>query len=141
MDATIQVNIHRIQYLAIIGSILMLIGIVELIRKKRIKEEYALLWLFGGIIFLCFAIWRIGLHHLSYLIGIAYPPATLLLIFVMGVFAILVHYSIVITKLSEQNKRLIQEVGLLKWEIQQLKTEANSLSASAYSKVTSKEHE
>ena len=130
MGEMIQVNIHRIQYLAIIGSILMLIGIIELIRKKRLKEEYALLWVFGGVIFLCFAIWRMGLHHLSYLIGIAYPPATLLLILLMGAFAVLVHYSIVVTKLSEQNKRLIQEIGLLKWEVQQLKSDLQPMKES-----------
>lgn len=123
MGETIQVNIHRIQYIAIIGSILMLIGIIELIRKKRVKEEYALLWLFGGAIFLFFAVWRMGLHRLSYFIGIAYPPVTLLLILLMGVFAILVHYSIVVTKLSEQNKQLIQEIGLLKWELRQQNAE------------------
>lgn len=126
MEETIQVNIHRIQYLAIVGSILMLIGIIELIRKKRLKEEYALLWLFGGAIFLFFALWRMGLHHLSYFIGIAYPPITLLLLILIGVIAILVHYSIVITKLSKQNKRLTQELGLLKWELETLKLDRNS---------------
>lgn len=126
MGETIQVNIHRIQYLAILGSLLMLIGIVELIRKKRLKEEYALLWLFGGGIFLFFAVWRMGLHHLSYFIGIAYPPVTLLLLILMGAVAILVHYSIVITKLSKQNKRLTQELGLLRWELETLKADRNS---------------
>jgi hypothetical protein len=39
----------------------------------------------------------------------------------MGIFAILIHYSLIISKITERNKILVQEIGLLKQEIEQLK--------------------
>ena len=109
---------NRIQFLAVIGSGLMLGVIVELIRRKKMKEEYALLWLFSGTIFLVLSLWRDGLHAFAELVGIAYPPASLLLILVMGAFGIMVHYSIVISKLSDKNKSLVQELSILKREFE-----------------------
>lgn len=115
------VDINRIQYISIIGSILILIMIIELIRKKKLMEEYTIIWLLFGMIFLVFSIWRDGLEVVSRLVGIGYPPATIFLILIMGIFAILIHYSLVISKLTERNKILVQEIGLLKQEIEQIK--------------------
>jgi len=115
------VDINRIQYISIIGSILILIMIIELIRKKKLMEEYTIIWLLFGMIFLVFSIWRDGLEVVSRLVGIGYPPATIFLILIMGIFAILIHYSLIISKITERNKILVQEIGLLKQEIKQLK--------------------
>jgi hypothetical protein len=104
-------DIHRIQYLAIIGSIAMLVFIFELTRKKKIRIQYAILWFFLGSLFLFFSIWRHGLDVAAKAIGIVYPPAALFLLLILGVFAILVQFSVVISKLSEQNTKLIQELG------------------------------
>jgi hypothetical protein len=120
-EQILHVDIHRIQYLSIIGSLLLLAFILILIRSKKIKEEYSLLWLIFSLVFLFFSIWRDALDYLAHLAGIAYAPAAIFLVFFMAVFMILVQFSIIISKLSEQNKRLIQEIGLLKMEIKQLK--------------------
>jgi hypothetical protein len=104
-------DIHRIQYLAIIGSIAMLGFIFELTRKKKVRIQYAILWFFLGSLFLFFSIWRHGLDVAAKAIGIVYPPAALFLLLILGVFAILVQFSVVISKLSEQNTKLIQELG------------------------------
>jgi hypothetical protein len=115
------VNIHIIQYIAILGSVLFIVFILNLIRKKQLKEAYALLWLFFTIIFLTLSIWRQGLDKISGMIGIAYAPAALFLTFLIAVFLILIQFSIVISKLSENNTKLAQEIGLLKLEMEQLK--------------------
>ena len=112
---------NRIQYVAIFGSIILLLFIFELIRKKKLKEKYSLLWFFVALIFLVFSFWREGLEVLSRLLGIQYPPATLFLIFLLGYLLIMVHYSIVISKISDMVKDLTQEVGLLKQELSKLK--------------------
>ena len=104
-------DIHRIQYLAVIGSIAMLVFIFELTRKKKVRIQYAILWFFLGSLFLFFSIWRHGLDVAAKAIGIVYPPAALFLLLILGVFAILVQFSVVISKLSEQNTKLIQELG------------------------------
>lgn len=118
---TISHNSERLQYIAIGGSIFIVWLILELIRKKKMKEEYALLWLVFGVTFCVLSVWRKGLLYIASLLGVIYAPAALFLISIIAIFAILIHYSIVISKLTEHNKTLVQEVGLLKWEITLLK--------------------
>jgi len=120
-EQMLHVDIHRIQYLAIFGSMVLLAFILVLIRNKKIKEEYSLLWIIISLVFLFFSIWRDALDYLAHLAGIAYAPAAIFLLFFIAVFMILVQFSIIISRLTEQNKRLIQELGLLKMEITQLK--------------------
>jgi len=115
------VNIFKMQVIAIVGSILLFLFIIYLIRNKSIKEEYSLLWVFFAAIFIVLSIWREGLEYISQLIGIAYPPTAILLILLMAIFMILIQFSIIISKLSDGNKSLIQEIGLLKHEIEKLK--------------------
>jgi len=108
------VQIERIQHISIALSLLFLCFIIELIRRKRIKESYALLWFVSAIVFIGLSVWRHGLERLSAAIGIAYPPAALLLLAVGVLFLILIQYSIIISKLSSENKRLSQEIALLR---------------------------
>ena len=116
-------NPMKIQYIAIAGSILLLLFVLYLIRKKSIKEEYSILWLFFCIIFLVFSIWREGLEYLAQLIGVAYPPAALFFIFMLAIFMILIEFSIIISKLSDKTKNLAQEIGILKLEMRKMKEE------------------
>jgi len=112
-------SIH-LQSLAIIGSVLFLLLILFLIQRKRIKEEYSLLWIFFAIVFIIFSFWRDGLNFIAELIGVAYPPAALFLILLMAVFLILIEFSIIISKLTDKNKTLAQEIGMLKQELEEL---------------------
>jgi hypothetical protein len=104
----------RIQILAIIGSLILIFFILELIRRKRLREEFSLLWLAMGVVFLVLSIFRGLLDKFSYLVGIGYPPAALFLILIMGLAVILIHFSVTISELKETQKKLIQEIGLLK---------------------------
>lgn len=126
-----EINIDRIQYIAIGGSIFFFLFIFEHIRKKRIKEEYSLLWLLFSLIFLVLSIWRDGLDIISQIIGIAYPPATLFLVLIMAIFSILIHYSMVISALSDKNKTLIQELGIMQTEIKMLKNKVYNINKHA----------
>ncbi len=111
---------NRIQVFSIIGSVLLLIFVLKLIRRKKLKEEYSLLWLGFGIIFILLSIVRPLLEIVASAIGIIYAPAALLLILVISIFFILIQFSIVISKLADSNKNLIQEVGILKTEVKKL---------------------
>ena len=108
------VHIERIQYISIALSIMFLGFVIELIRRKRIKESYALLWLVSAAAFIGLSVWRSGLEQISLAIGIAYPPAALLLLAVGVLFLVLIQFSIIISKLSLENKRLAQEIALLR---------------------------
>ena len=115
------VNTNKIQIIAVIGSVLLFFFILELIRKKKIKEEYSLLWLFISIIFFVVSLFRNMLDNLSRFVGIAYPPVAFLLILIMAIFLILIQFSIIISKQAENNKNLTQEIGLLNERIEKLK--------------------
>jgi len=110
----------RIQVLAIIGSILFLAFIIELIRKKKIRDAYGLLWVLFGVVFIVISVWRQGLEILSRLLGIYYTPAAFLLILIMAVILILIQYSLVISRLSENNKTLAQQIGIINLELKEL---------------------
>jgi hypothetical protein len=111
---------NRIQILAIIGSISLLIFIIILIRQHRLKEEYSLLWLFFTVFFIIFSVWRNGLEWASDLIGIAYAPAALFLILIMALYVMMIEFSLIISKQSERIKIIGQSIGLMKQEITEL---------------------
>jgi hypothetical protein len=116
-------SIQTTQVIAIAVSISLFLFILYLVRKKKIKEEYSLLWLFSSLVFIVFSIWRNGLEYFAALMGIAYPPAALFLILLLAIFLILIEFSINISKLSEKNKVLAQELALLQNELEKLKAE------------------
>ena len=111
----------KTQIIAITASILLIIFIFTLIRKRRLKEEYSLLWLFFGFVFLFLASWKGSVDFIAQLIGIAYSPAALLLVLIIGIFFIMVEFSMIISKLTDLNKNLAQDVGILKEELESLK--------------------
>ncbi|MBC34703.1 MAG: hypothetical protein CL663_01480 [Bacteroidetes bacterium] len=111
----------RIQYIAIVGSALLLLFILYLIRQKRLKEEYSLLWLFFGVLFLAIALWKDLLNHIAEWIGIAYPPAALFLVLLMALFVIMIEFSVIISRHSRWIRKMGQEIGLMKTEIEELK--------------------
>jgi hypothetical protein len=123
------VNMVRIQYIAIAGSILFLLFILELIRRKKIREAYSLLWLFFGVVFLFFSILRNCLENLAAFLGIAYAPAAIFILLLMAVIFVLIQFSVILSRLSEQNKKLIQEIGTLKAEIESVKKDSDPHSA------------
>lgn len=123
MESFSNVNIFRMQIIAIAGSVILFLFILNLIRRKRIKEEYSLLWVFFGIVFIVLSLWRQGLDYIAIAIGVAYPPTAILLIFLMAMFMILIQFSIIISRLSDANKTLCQEIGLMKMELAKMKEE------------------
>jgi hypothetical protein len=111
---------HRIQVFSIIGSLLLFLFILRLVKRKKLKEEYSLLWLGFGFISIALSVFKPLLEIVATTLGILYAPAALLLILVISVFFILIQFSIVISRLAEGNKNLTQEVGILKTEIKKL---------------------
>ncbi len=123
--SSIASNVQKTQYIAIIASVGLFIYILYLVRNKRIKEEYSLLWLFFSVVFIFFSVWRNGLEDFAKLVGIAYPPAALFLILLLAVFLILIEFSRIISRLTDRNISLAQEIGILKMEVEELKKLVN----------------
>jgi hypothetical protein len=103
----------RVSVVAALAATLFLLIIFELIRSRRLQERYALLWLLTGGVILVLSIWRDALRLLAEQIGIAYPPSALFVVGFLFILVVLLHYSTVISELSERNVRLAQDIALL----------------------------
>jgi hypothetical protein len=93
--------------------------IFELVRRRHLMERYAILWLVAGVTLLTLAVWRGLLTTLSHAVGIYYPPAALFAVGFLFVLVMLVHFSITVSRLSDQNKVLAQRVALLRQRLEE----------------------
>ena len=108
-----------IKILAIMGSGTVLIVVIELIRRGRLKEKYSLLWLFASGVLLVLSMSRGLLEYVAHLLGVFYPPSFLFLLAFLFLLLITLHFSVVISGLSDRNKQLAQEIALLRLEMQE----------------------
>jgi cell division protein FtsW (lipid II flippase) len=100
------------------ASLFLLFVVFELIRSRRLRERYALLWVLTGLVLLVLSAWRGGLNVIAGWFGVqTYPPAVLFAVALLFVLAVLLHYSTVISKLADQNVVLAQRVALLELEL------------------------
>ena len=103
----------RIQIVSIIAAGLLLLGVLELVRRRRLLERYALLWLFSAVVLLGLAIWRDALELIANLVGIAYPPNALFVIAFGFILVLLLHFSTAVSRLTDQSKVLAQRLALM----------------------------
>jgi len=109
----------KIRIIAGIISFLLLVVIVELIRRRKFLEKYALLWIFSGsLVFLC-CVFPEPLFKLSKLMGMYYLTVLILFSFIF-LLSIILYSSIVLSRLTEDNKELAQEIGILKLKLNEL---------------------
>ena len=108
----------KVSLAAAAASLLLLAVVFELIRSRRLRERYALLWLLTGLVLLALSAWRGGLNTIAGWVGVeTYPPAVLFAVALLFVLAVLLHYSTVISKVTDQNVILAQRVALLELEL------------------------
>jgi len=104
--------------LALIASIGGLLLVIELVRRRKLREDYSLLWLATAVVVLLLTLSKPIYDQIAALVGvITYPPALLFAVAILFVLIILLHYATVLTKLSGENKRLAQELALLRQEV------------------------
>jgi hypothetical protein len=103
----------RVSVVAALASLVLLLVVFELIRSRRLRERYALLWLLTATVLLVLSVWRGGLGRVASTLGVAYPPTALLAIASLFMLLVLLHYSTVISRLSDQNTILAQKLALL----------------------------
>jgi hypothetical protein len=114
----------RIQVVAIVGAAALIVVLLELVRRRRLLERYALLWLFSAVVLLGLAIWRDLLEDIAALVGVAYPPNALFLIAFGFVLVLLLHFSLAVSRLSDQTKVLAQRLAMLDEHVRSQEREA-----------------
>ncbi len=105
--------INFVQIFSILFSLFLLALIVLLIRRKKIREEYAILWIVIFMIFLILSIFRGLIDKISSLLGIQYQPASLFLILIGCSFLLLFHFSLVISDMKKKINRLATSLTIL----------------------------
>jgi hypothetical protein len=127
----------KIQLLSIVASAGLLVVVLELVRRRRFLERYALVWLAAAFVLLALAIWKGLLSDLAKAIGIAYPPNALFLIAFGFVLVLLLHFSLAVSRLSDQSKVLAQKLAILEERERQA---AGSLEEAADAEYAGSEH-
>ena len=117
------IDSNRSIVLAVGVSALALLVILELVRRRRLREEYSLLWLATAVVMLVVGVWRELLYSLAAAVGIHYPPNLLFLLAALFLLFIQLYLSTVITKLTQENKEIAQQVALLRYEVERLRGE------------------
>lgn len=103
----------RIQLVAIIGAGVLLLTVLEMVRRRRLMERYALLWLLSAIVLLALAVWRSALASISHAMGVIYPPNALFFVAIGFIILLLLHFSSAVSRLSDQSETLAQRQALL----------------------------
>jgi hypothetical protein len=105
---------------AAVASGALIVVIFELIRRRRLRERYALLWLATGLVLLALSLWRDGLNTIAGWVGVTgYPPAVLFAVATLFILVVLLHYSTVISRLTDQNTILAQKLALLEEKLRE----------------------
>lgn len=127
-------NISLQRGFAIAATTALLLLVFELVRRKRLSERYAILWLLAALTLFVLAVWKGLLTSLAGDVGISYPPSALFAVAIGLIAMILLHFSLAVSRLSDQNKILAQRLGLLQQRIE--RAERSSASATATEPAT-----
>ena len=114
----------RVQLVAVIVAIVLLAFVLELVRRRQLVERYALIWMMATLALVVLAIWRGLLGELADLLGIASPVNALFLVALGVTFLLLLHFSVVSSRLSEETKILAQELARVQQELRAAKGDA-----------------
>jgi hypothetical protein len=107
----------RIQTFAILGSLALLLLILEMVRRRALHEQYSLLWLLTGLALLAFDLWRRLVDIVGITSSIDYGPAALILVFTLFFMTVLRYFSTVVARLARENRIPAQRVAILEWQV------------------------
>jgi hypothetical protein len=109
------------------GALLVTIG--ELVRRRRLTEEYSLIWIVCAVALLALSLWRNLLDLAASALGVHYPPALLLLALTFFVVIVSLYFSVVVSRQRHQIERLVEELALLDAEVRALQASVRPVPA------------
>jgi hypothetical protein len=109
-----------LQIAAIVVSVLLLLLVLELVRRKKLTEEYSFVWIICALALLGLAFGRRLMDTVAVAIGIYYPPAALLLVLGLFVFIASLSFSVVVSRQRQQIERLIEDTALMDLQMREL---------------------
>lgn len=113
----------RLQIVAIVGAVGLLLFVLELVRRRALMERYALLWLFSSVVILVLAVWDEALGTIARQLGIVSAPNALFFVALAFVLLLLLHFSAAMSRLADQSKVLAQRQALLDQRLSEIERE------------------
>jgi hypothetical protein len=117
----------RIQILAVVLLLGLILVVIELVRRRKLMERYAIVWLTAGIALLLLSVFNGVIDAVALAIGIYYPPSALFIVAFGFVSLVLLHFSTVVSSLTDQNKILAQRLALMEKRVRELHDAAAAL--------------
>jgi hypothetical protein len=111
---------------AIIASTALILLIAVLIKRRRLREEFALLWLITGVAIVALVIGYPALVWISDLIGAKTPTTTLFIFALLFIILISISFSVRFSRLADQIQGMITELAFLRKELHDLKKEGGA---------------
>ena len=103
----------NLRIIAIAGSLALLIFVIELVRRRHLKEEYSVLWVATALALLLLAAWGGLLRDLAHFVGANSQASTLYFFGIIFVVFLLLHFSVRVSNLERRVVVLLQEIALL----------------------------
>ncbi len=111
----------RVQIAALLASVAMLLAVLELVRRRRLSEEYSVLWILSALALIGISWRRDLLDTAAQWLGVYYPPAILLLAVILIVFIASLTFSVILSRHQRQIDRLTEETTVLSAEVRELR--------------------
>jgi hypothetical protein len=118
-----------VQIVAVSISAVLLGVVLELVRRRRLTEEYSLIWIVCATALLVLSLWRDTLHVAARALGVFYPPAVLILILVFFMFVVSLYFSVVISGQRQQIEQLVEDLALLEADVRELRGSVGTVSS------------
>lgn len=109
--------------IALVGSVLILAAIVELLRRRQLKEKYAVLWLLVGLVLVVFTAFPALLTRISSALGVAVPTNLLFFVAILFLVGVVLHLSWEASRLENETRKLAEDVAILRLDLAELKRE------------------
>jgi hypothetical protein len=119
----------HLRIVAVIATVGLLFVVLDLVRRRRLLERYALVWLGVTCLLIVLSLWDGLLTGVASVIGIFYPPSALFVVAFGFVIFLLLHFSVAVSRLADQSKVLAQQVGLLEERLRRQEARADALSS------------
>jgi hypothetical protein len=132
---------NKLQIVAILGALVLLLVVLEMVRRRRLLERYALLWMFAAVIILGLAVWRDALSVLADALGVASPPNALFFIAVAFILLLLLHFSAAMSRMADQAKVLAQRQAMLEERLRRYESERAEPETAASRPTAAADHE
>lgn len=108
----------RAQIFSILVGLVLFLVIMSLVRRKKLQEQASLLWLLAGCLMVLVPVWKEGFFALSRFLGVANATSAVFLLGFVFVILVMLHLSVIISRLTEENREFAQTICLLREELE-----------------------